>query len=156
MAAYQLFFFFFLSSRSISSIRGELVPYLVRKQFSKTINSQKIKDDTEDQSQKMSDGSTNHGYSSHRTVTASHSNIFSKACGISQQHFCIVSSSPFPYLFTAQSFLSRPVTSPFSSWPRSAPVGTTTTVTWVKPTMEESCAAMFTLWTRACATVLTL
>lgn len=51
----------FLYCRSISSIRGELVPYLVRKQFSKTTNSQKIKDDVEDQNQKNNDGSTNHG-----------------------------------------------------------------------------------------------
>lgn len=57
--------FIFLYCRSISSIRGELVPYLVRKQFSKTTNSQKIKDDTEDQNQKQNDGSTNHGQRLH-------------------------------------------------------------------------------------------
>lgn len=51
--------------RSISSIRGELVPYLVRKQFSKTTNSQKIKDDTEDQNQKKTDGSASHGQCLH-------------------------------------------------------------------------------------------
>lgn len=58
------FFFLFISLflRSISSIRGELVPYLVRKQFSKAANSQKMKDDSEDQTQKKNDGSTNHGY----------------------------------------------------------------------------------------------
>ncbi|XP_033505477.1 translation initiation factor eIF2B subunit gamma [Epinephelus lanceolatus] len=51
---------FLVENKSISSIRGELVPYLVRKQFSKTTHSPKIKDDTEDQNQKMSDGTTNH------------------------------------------------------------------------------------------------
>ncbi|KAM3604713.1 uncharacterized protein V6R79_015231 [Siganus canaliculatus] len=50
---------FLVDNKSISSIRGELVPYLVRKQFSKTTNSQKIKDDVEDQEQKKTDGSTN-------------------------------------------------------------------------------------------------
>uniref|UniRef100_A0A3B4APG6 Translation initiation factor eIF2B subunit gamma n=1 Tax=Periophthalmus magnuspinnatus TaxID=409849 RepID=A0A3B4APG6_9GOBI len=40
---------FLTENKSISSIRGELVPYLVRKQFSKTTNSSKIKDDTDDQ-----------------------------------------------------------------------------------------------------------
>ena len=54
--------------RSISSIRGELLPYLVRKQFSKTTISHKIKEDAEDQSQKMSDSSTNQGQSSHRPI----------------------------------------------------------------------------------------
>ncbi|KAG7253785.1 hypothetical protein CRUP_029619, partial [Coryphaenoides rupestris] len=43
--------------KSISSIRGELVPYLVRKQFSKATNSQAIKDEADDQSQKQKDGS---------------------------------------------------------------------------------------------------
>uniref|UniRef100_A0A4W6DXH5 Translation initiation factor eIF2B subunit gamma n=1 Tax=Lates calcarifer TaxID=8187 RepID=A0A4W6DXH5_LATCA len=51
---------FLTENKSISSIRGELVPYLVRKQFSKTTNSQKNKDDAEDQNQKKNDGSTNH------------------------------------------------------------------------------------------------
>ncbi|KAE8290936.1 Translation initiation factor eIF-2B subunit gamma eIF-2B GDP-GTP exchange factor subunit gamma [Larimichthys crocea] len=51
---------FLVDNKSISSIRGELVPYLVRKQFSKTTNSQKIKDDAEDQNQKKNDGPTNH------------------------------------------------------------------------------------------------
>lgn len=38
------------------------MPYLVRKQFSKTANHQKPKDDVEDEKkQKKSDGSTNHG-----------------------------------------------------------------------------------------------
>uniref|UniRef100_A0A667WDR0 Translation initiation factor eIF2B subunit gamma n=1 Tax=Myripristis murdjan TaxID=586833 RepID=A0A667WDR0_9TELE len=46
---------FLTDNKSISSIRGELVPYLVRKQFSKTINGQKTKDDVEDQNQKKSD-----------------------------------------------------------------------------------------------------
>ncbi|XP_053294627.1 translation initiation factor eIF-2B subunit gamma [Pleuronectes platessa] len=50
---------FLTENKSISSIRGELLPYLVRKQFSKTTNSHKIKEDAEDQSQKMSDSSTN-------------------------------------------------------------------------------------------------
>ncbi|KAK5859950.1 hypothetical protein PBY51_021465 [Eleginops maclovinus] len=51
---------FLADNKSISSIRGELVPYLVRKQFSKTINCQHNKDDSEDQSLKTNDGSTNH------------------------------------------------------------------------------------------------
>lgn len=51
---------FLTENKSISSIRGELVPYLVRKQFSKTTNSHKIKEDAEDQNQKMSDSSPNH------------------------------------------------------------------------------------------------
>ncbi|XP_024130165.1 translation initiation factor eIF-2B subunit gamma [Oryzias melastigma] len=51
---------FLSENKSISSIRGELVPYLVRKQFSKTTNSEKIKDDCEDQTQKKSDSSTDH------------------------------------------------------------------------------------------------
>ncbi|KAM9322420.1 translation initiation factor eIF2B subunit gamma [Pholidichthys leucotaenia] len=45
---------FLTENKSISSIRGELVPYLVRKQFSKAANSQKLKDD-EDQTQKKND-----------------------------------------------------------------------------------------------------
>lgn len=51
---------FLTENKSISSIRGELVPYLVRKQFSKTSNSQKMKDDGEDQTQMKNDGSSNH------------------------------------------------------------------------------------------------
>uniref|UniRef100_A0A665UIB8 Translation initiation factor eIF2B subunit gamma n=1 Tax=Echeneis naucrates TaxID=173247 RepID=A0A665UIB8_ECHNA len=51
---------FLTENKSISSIRGELVPYLVRKQFSKTTNSQKNKDDVDDQNQKKNDGSMNH------------------------------------------------------------------------------------------------
>ncbi|XP_075877454.1 translation initiation factor eIF2B subunit gamma [Nelusetta ayraudi] len=52
---------FLVDNKHISSIRGELVPYLVRKQFSKTSNRQAAKDDAEDQKQqlKKSDGSTN-------------------------------------------------------------------------------------------------
>lgn len=50
---------FLTENKSISSIRGELVPYLVRKQFSKTTNNQKIKEYPDDQSQKRNDGSTN-------------------------------------------------------------------------------------------------
>uniref|UniRef100_A0A665UI11 Translation initiation factor eIF2B subunit gamma n=1 Tax=Echeneis naucrates TaxID=173247 RepID=A0A665UI11_ECHNA len=46
---------FLTENKSISSIRGELVPYLVRKQFSKTTNSQKNKDDVDDQNQKKND-----------------------------------------------------------------------------------------------------
>uniref|UniRef100_A0A3P8SH01 Translation initiation factor eIF2B subunit gamma n=1 Tax=Amphiprion percula TaxID=161767 RepID=A0A3P8SH01_AMPPE len=46
---------FLTENKSISSIRGELVPYLVRKQFSKTTDSQKMKDDAEDQTQKKND-----------------------------------------------------------------------------------------------------
>ncbi|CAL9688715.1 unnamed protein product [Knipowitschia caucasica] len=51
---------FITENKSISSIRGELVPYLVRKQFSKTINNSKMKEDTEDQSQKTSDCLASH------------------------------------------------------------------------------------------------
>ncbi|KAK7945653.1 hypothetical protein WMY93_001381 [Mugilogobius chulae] len=51
---------FLTENKSISSIRGELVPYLVRKQFSKLTNSSKIKDDTDDQSQKKTDNVANH------------------------------------------------------------------------------------------------
>ncbi|KAJ4936236.1 hypothetical protein JOQ06_000838 [Pogonophryne albipinna] len=50
---------FLADNKSISSIRGELVPYLVRKQFSKTINCPNIKDDADDQNLKTKDGSTN-------------------------------------------------------------------------------------------------
>uniref|UniRef100_A0A3Q1GKM0 Translation initiation factor eIF2B subunit gamma n=1 Tax=Acanthochromis polyacanthus TaxID=80966 RepID=A0A3Q1GKM0_9TELE len=46
---------FLTENKSISSIRGELVPYLVRKQFSKTTDGQKMKDDAEDQTQKKND-----------------------------------------------------------------------------------------------------
>lgn len=37
---------FLVDNKSISSIRGELVPYLVRKQFSKSTNSPKVNDET--------------------------------------------------------------------------------------------------------------
>ncbi|XP_035025805.1 translation initiation factor eIF-2B subunit gamma [Hippoglossus stenolepis] len=50
---------FLTENKSISSIRGELLPYLVRKQFSKTTKRPKSKEDSEDQSQEMSDSSTN-------------------------------------------------------------------------------------------------
>ncbi|XP_077415988.1 translation initiation factor eIF2B subunit gamma [Vanacampus margaritifer] len=50
---------FLTDNKSISSVRGELVPYLVRKQFSKARSSPKSKDDTDEQSQKKSDNSTN-------------------------------------------------------------------------------------------------
>uniref|UniRef100_A0AAQ4QYJ8 Translation initiation factor eIF2B subunit gamma n=1 Tax=Gasterosteus aculeatus aculeatus TaxID=481459 RepID=A0AAQ4QYJ8_GASAC len=50
---------FLADNKSISSIRGELLPYLVRKQFSKTTNCPKSKDDADDQTQKTADGSTN-------------------------------------------------------------------------------------------------
>ncbi|XP_028988207.1 translation initiation factor eIF-2B subunit gamma [Betta splendens] len=50
---------FLTENKSISSIRGELVPYLVRKQFSKSTTSQK-QEDTEDQNQTKNDESTNH------------------------------------------------------------------------------------------------
>ncbi|XP_035276065.1 translation initiation factor eIF-2B subunit gamma isoform X2 [Anguilla anguilla] len=48
---------FLAENKSISSIRGELVPYLVRKQFSKSVSSQKNKEDL-DQNQKK-DTNTN-------------------------------------------------------------------------------------------------
>ncbi|XP_061550105.1 translation initiation factor eIF-2B subunit gamma [Phycodurus eques] len=50
---------FLTDNKSISSVRGELVPYLVRKQFSKARSSPKLKDDTDEQSQNKSDSSTN-------------------------------------------------------------------------------------------------
>ncbi|KAM9791619.1 translation initiation factor eIF-2B subunit gamma [Syngnathus typhle] len=50
---------FLNDNKSISSIRGELVPYLVRKQFSKARSSPKLKDDSDEQSQTKSDNSTN-------------------------------------------------------------------------------------------------
>ncbi|XP_037131366.1 translation initiation factor eIF-2B subunit gamma [Syngnathus acus] len=50
---------FLNDSKSISSIRGELVPYLVRKQFSKARSSPKRQDDSDEQSQTKSDNSTN-------------------------------------------------------------------------------------------------
>ncbi|XP_076000953.1 translation initiation factor eIF2B subunit gamma [Genypterus blacodes] len=50
---------FLSENKFISSIRGELVPYLVRKQFSTALNSQKLKDDVEDQSEKNNDGHLN-------------------------------------------------------------------------------------------------
>ncbi|XP_057714237.1 translation initiation factor eIF-2B subunit gamma [Corythoichthys intestinalis] len=50
---------FLTENKSISSVRGELVPYLVRKQFSKAMSRPKCKDDTDEQSQKKSDNSTN-------------------------------------------------------------------------------------------------
>ncbi|KAJ8270855.1 hypothetical protein GJAV_G00120040 [Gymnothorax javanicus] len=48
---------FLAENKSISSIRGELIPYLVRKQFSKSVGSQKDKEDL-DQNQKK-DTNTN-------------------------------------------------------------------------------------------------
>ncbi|CAM9138455.1 unnamed protein product [Lampetra planeri] len=50
---------FLTDNNSISSIHGELVPFLVRKQFSKPVVSQKMKDDADDQSQKKTEISTN-------------------------------------------------------------------------------------------------
>lgn len=41
---------FLSNNKFISSIRGELVPYLVRKQFSKAMNCQKSKEESDDQS----------------------------------------------------------------------------------------------------------
>ncbi|XP_028327863.1 translation initiation factor eIF2B subunit gamma [Gouania willdenowi] len=49
---------FLAENKSISSIRGELVPFLVRKQFSKMTSGQKRMDDTETVDQK-NDGLTN-------------------------------------------------------------------------------------------------
>ncbi|XP_076151352.1 translation initiation factor eIF2B subunit gamma [Alosa pseudoharengus] len=49
---------FLVDNKSISSIRGELVPFLVRKQFSKSINSQRPKDDS-DQDQKKKERNAN-------------------------------------------------------------------------------------------------
>ncbi|XP_034039029.1 translation initiation factor eIF-2B subunit gamma isoform X2 [Thalassophryne amazonica] len=51
---------FLTDNKSMSSIRRELVPYLVRKQFSRTVNVQKSSDDTEDQNQKKSNSHSNH------------------------------------------------------------------------------------------------
>ncbi|KAJ8011969.1 hypothetical protein DPEC_G00063840 [Dallia pectoralis] len=49
---------FLAENKSISSIRGELVPYLVRKQFSKSANSPKVSGEV-DQNQKGKDVSVN-------------------------------------------------------------------------------------------------
>ncbi|XP_063075000.1 translation initiation factor eIF-2B subunit gamma [Engraulis encrasicolus] len=49
---------FLVDNKSISSIRGELVPYLVRKQFSKISQSQRPKDDS-NQDQKKKDRNAN-------------------------------------------------------------------------------------------------
>lgn len=76
----KLFFFFykiisllFLYRRFITSIRGELVPYLVRKQFSKAASSKTIEDDTEDQKNQIrSDGSTNQGQCLYGHTPTSH------------------------------------------------------------------------------------
>lgn len=48
---------FLVENKAISSIRGELVPYLVKKQFSKSVNSQKTADNT-DQNTKTKDGTS--------------------------------------------------------------------------------------------------
>ncbi|XP_061695181.1 translation initiation factor eIF-2B subunit gamma [Syngnathoides biaculeatus] len=50
---------FLMDNKSISSVRGDLVPYLMRKQFSKTRTCPKLNDDADEQSQKRSDSSTN-------------------------------------------------------------------------------------------------
>ncbi|KAK1165249.1 translation initiation factor eIF-2B subunit gamma [Acipenser oxyrinchus oxyrinchus] len=44
---------FLADNKSITSIRGELIPYLVRKQFSASTNSQKTKNDSEKNQKKM-------------------------------------------------------------------------------------------------------
>uniref|UniRef100_A0A673YQ81 Translation initiation factor eIF2B subunit gamma n=1 Tax=Salmo trutta TaxID=8032 RepID=A0A673YQ81_SALTR len=49
---------FLADNKSISSIRGELVPYLVRKQFSKSTNSPKVNDETH-QNLKKNDSNVN-------------------------------------------------------------------------------------------------
>lgn len=46
--------------RSVTSIRGELVPFLVRKQFSKSLNSKNATEDTE-KNQKQQDAHHNLG-----------------------------------------------------------------------------------------------
>ncbi|CAG07648.1 unnamed protein product, partial [Tetraodon nigroviridis] len=52
---------FLADNKFISSIRGELIPYLVRKQFSKMSSFQKSKEDADEQkTQKVNEGSTNH------------------------------------------------------------------------------------------------
>lgn len=50
----------FFSPRSVSSIRGELIPYLVRKQFSKSMTSPNVNDEA-DQNLKKKDGNPNLG-----------------------------------------------------------------------------------------------
>ncbi|XP_030631063.1 translation initiation factor eIF2B subunit gamma [Chanos chanos] len=49
---------FLVDNKSITSIRGELVPYLVRKQFSKSANSQ-VNTEDNDQNQKKKDANAN-------------------------------------------------------------------------------------------------
>uniref|UniRef100_A0A4W5Q9U6 Translation initiation factor eIF2B subunit gamma n=1 Tax=Hucho hucho TaxID=62062 RepID=A0A4W5Q9U6_9TELE len=49
---------FLADNKSVSSIRGELVPYLVRKQFSKSMNSPNVNDEA-DQNLKKKDGNAN-------------------------------------------------------------------------------------------------
>ncbi|KAJ3594872.1 hypothetical protein NHX12_004177 [Muraenolepis orangiensis] len=55
---------FLAENKSISSVRGELVPYLVRKQFSKAANFQTTKDE-DDQGQKQKDGNVNQALKTH-------------------------------------------------------------------------------------------
>ncbi|KAJ8357650.1 hypothetical protein SKAU_G00204440 [Synaphobranchus kaupii] len=50
---------FLAENKSISSIRGELVPYLVRKQFSKSVSSQKNKEDLDQDQNQKKDTNTN-------------------------------------------------------------------------------------------------
>lgn len=49
---------FLVHNKSVTSIRGELVPYLVRKQFSKSLNSQHVTEDSE-KNQKQQEANNN-------------------------------------------------------------------------------------------------
>lgn len=55
-----MFFLYAFFYRSVTSIRGELVPYLVRKQFSKSLNSPNATEDSE-KNQKQQDAHNNLG-----------------------------------------------------------------------------------------------
>lgn len=146
---------FFLRRRFISSIRGELVPYLVRKQFSKTSSFQKSKEDTDEQkTQKVNEGSTSHGQCVKGQTQPSYqrSNYTSF---YPKPELSICTFVFFPDFFSVQNSSFHHETSLSSSWLRSAPVGTTIVATCARPTTEGSSAAMSTSWTRASATAST-
>lgn len=75
------------------------MPYLVRKQFSKTANCQKPKDDAEDEKkQKKSDGSTNHGQCLHQFGFDIRwgGQIKMGGCHFKSRH-CIITVSPLSF-----------------------------------------------------------
>lgn len=147
--------YFSCVGRFISSIRGELVPYLVRKQFSKTSSFQKSKEDTDEQkTQKVNEGSTSHGQCLKGQTQPSYqrSNYTSF---YPKPELSICTLFFFSWLFSVQNSSFHRETSLSSSWLRSAPVGTTIVATCARPTTEGSSAAMSTSWTRASATAST-